>query len=185
MDKGIRQGVNAKFAELLPELKTLGGKAFRRDVMAWAIDNYGISVASAATHYNYSLHKAKLETPALVTGLGRPEGKNNGGRKKKTAVAAAAAEVAGTTGETLPGANAATGEAAAAEGAAAAEQGDAAALPEGITTVETPVETAPKLVTVVQKKTGEVVAENVTYFDALDMIQKAKQGKKAALAIKE
>lgn len=183
MDKGIRQGVNAKFAELLPELKTLGGKKFRRDVMAWAIENYDISIASAATHYNFSLHKAKTETPELVQGLGRPKGKNNGGRKKKTAVAAAAAEVAGTTGETLPGAAAATGEAAQGEAGPAAEQQATVELPAGTEHVETPAETpaADPVFTVTEKKSGKVVAEKLSREAAAALVEQAKAKKTKAL----
>lgn len=83
MDKGIRNGVNIKFAEMLPQLAAIGGRLFRKTVIDWTIDNYGVTIASAATHYNYSLKQAQKTTPALVVGLGRPPEKNNGGRKKK------------------------------------------------------------------------------------------------------
>jgi hypothetical protein len=55
MDKGIRVNVTAKFNELNTERLqgTLSNKAFRRDVMAYAIAEFDITVASAATHYNY------------------------------------------------------------------------------------------------------------------------------------
>lgn len=106
MDKGIRNGVNVKFAEMLPQLKELGGKKFRRIILDWTVEQYGVTMASASTHYNFSLHAAKVATPALVEGLGRPEGKNNGGRKKKEAaevvVAADPEALALEAGETVP-----------------------------------------------------------------------------------
>ena len=91
MDKGIRSGVNFKFNEMLPQLATIGGKAFRKEILYWAVENYDITIASACTHYNHSFQNAKKATPELVKGLGRPDDKNNGGRKKKVAVVVDAA----------------------------------------------------------------------------------------------
>lgn len=97
MDKGIRLNVNAKFTELLAERNASQdkdrNKKFRRDVMTWAINEFDITVASAATHYNHALKLAQAANPASVAGLGRPEDKK-GGRKPK-AVAQAAADVNG------------------------------------------------------------------------------------------
>lgn len=87
MDKGIRAGVNFKFNEMLPQLATLGGKAFRRQILDWTVEQYGVTMASASTHYNHSFHAAKTATPEAVAGLGRTPEKNNGGRKKKDAAA--------------------------------------------------------------------------------------------------
>ena len=100
--KGIRDYVNERFAKLLPELATLGNAGFRGKVMEEAVKKFGISVASAATHYNHSLKIAKLHTPDLVEGLGRPEDKK-GGRKKKavTTTPAAASTDAGATGDVV------------------------------------------------------------------------------------
>lgn len=78
MTKGIRDYVNARFAKYLPELATLGNAGFRAKVMDGAIKKFEISVASAATHYNHALKMARLATPDLVEGLGRPEDKKGG-----------------------------------------------------------------------------------------------------------
>lgn len=82
MDKGIRAGVNFKFNEMLPQLATIGGKAFRRQILDWTVEQYGVTMASASTHYNHSKHAADAAT---IAGLGRAPEKNNGGRKKKDA----------------------------------------------------------------------------------------------------
>lgn len=88
MDKGIRSGVGHKFNELLPQWKAMGGKLpgsnFRHAVVAWTVENYEISWASACTAYNTALIDARKTSPELTLGLGRPEGKK-GGRKKKVA----------------------------------------------------------------------------------------------------
>lgn len=78
MTKGIREYVNNKFAELLPQRTEMGNTAFRKAVMMAAVAEYGISVASAATHYNHSLKTVRELDPTLVDGLGRPEGKKGG-----------------------------------------------------------------------------------------------------------
>ena len=78
--KGIRDFVNEKFAELLPQRAEMGNTAFRAAVMQAAVMQYGISVASAATHYNHTLKFVRAADASLVEGLGRPEGKK-GGRK--------------------------------------------------------------------------------------------------------
>jgi len=91
MDKGIRPACNAKFLELLPQRETLGNTEFRRAVMASIMEDFGCSLASAATHYNHSFKTVKTANPELVEGLGRPEDKK-GGRKKK--VVQASEEVA-------------------------------------------------------------------------------------------
>jgi len=80
MTQGIRNFVNQTFTEQLPKLGELGNIAFRREVMDQAIMAFGISVGSAATHYNHALKLAKVNTPELVANLGRSEDKK-GGRK--------------------------------------------------------------------------------------------------------
>lgn len=85
MDKGIRQGVNARFAEL-NEQRLAGeftGRSFRAEVIGWAMDQYGISLASAATAYNNAKLAYTQAYPEKVEGLGRPPEKNNGGRRRK------------------------------------------------------------------------------------------------------
>lgn len=80
MTKGIRDFVNFSFAKHLPELQSgqLDGKNFRAKVMGDAQEKFGITIASAATHYNHSLKMAKEATPELVSGLGRSEDKKGG-----------------------------------------------------------------------------------------------------------
>ena len=85
MSKGIRDFTNANFAKYLPNRDTLGNAGFRAQVMDETVVNFGISVDSAATHYNHSLKMARLANPKSVEGLGRPEGKK-GGRKPLTTV---------------------------------------------------------------------------------------------------
>ena len=92
MDKGIRPACNAKFLELLPtRVNTREGNcAFRKNVMASVMEDFGITLASAATHYNHAFkHAVSLNTPGL-DGLGRPEDKK-GGRKPKAKPDAVAA----------------------------------------------------------------------------------------------
>lgn len=81
MTQGIRAFVNATFTNMLRQRNKLGNTEFRRSVMQAAIEEFGITTASAATHYNYALQTARLETPEKVEGLGREPGTNNGGRK--------------------------------------------------------------------------------------------------------
>lgn len=89
MDKGIRINVNAKFNELnvernaKPADSKTRNKEFRRDVMLWAMQEFEITLASAATHYNHALKLAQTATPELVQSLGRAEDKK-GGRKPKS-----------------------------------------------------------------------------------------------------
>ena len=87
MDKGIRVNVNAKFVELNVErcasTANTRNKQFRKDVMLWAMEEFEITLASAATHYNHALKLAQVQTPALVADLGRAEDKK-GGRKPKS-----------------------------------------------------------------------------------------------------
>lgn len=82
MDKGIRPTCNAKFMELLPQRAAMGNTAFRKAVMSYIVEEFGIPVTSAATHYNHSFQKCREANPELVEGLGRAEDKK-GGRKPK------------------------------------------------------------------------------------------------------
>jgi hypothetical protein len=94
MDKGIRPAVNRKFVDLLPQRAELGNTRFRAEVIAFAMDDYGITLASAATHYNHAFKEAKkvAELAPLLEGLGRAEDKK-GGRKPKIRIAPEAAVV--------------------------------------------------------------------------------------------
>lgn len=80
MDKGIRCGTNFKFNEMLSLLPTIGGKAFRRTILDWTVEQYGVTMAASSAHYAYAFRQAKANTPELVEGLGRAEDKK-GGRK--------------------------------------------------------------------------------------------------------
>lgn len=99
MDKGIRPAARAKFVELNEKRRRgvepyTGPKAntiFRKEVMSFLMENFGISLASAATHYNEAFKLVKEATPELVAGLGRAEDKK-GGRKPKAEGAAPAAK---------------------------------------------------------------------------------------------
>ncbi len=86
MDKGIRPAVIAKFNALLPQRVNTreGNTVFRKTVMASIMEDFGITLASAATHYNHAFLEAKKDTTkaTLLLGLGRPEDKK-GGRKPK------------------------------------------------------------------------------------------------------
>ena len=78
MTKGIRSFVNAKFVDTLPQLAELGNAGFRRTVMDAAVQAFGITVASAATHYNHALKATRLADPKSVEGIGRPDDKKGG-----------------------------------------------------------------------------------------------------------
>lgn len=80
MTLGIRDFTNAKFVEYLPLRAELGNAGFRARVMEETVIMFGISVASAATHYNHSLKQARINNPESVKDLGRPVDKK-GGRK--------------------------------------------------------------------------------------------------------
>lgn len=83
-DKGIRVNVNNKFIELLPTVAEVGYTAFRAEVNAYAMDEFGISIESAASHFNHA-RKQALKVPdlaALLEGKMRPLDKL-GGRKPK------------------------------------------------------------------------------------------------------
>jgi hypothetical protein len=80
MTQGIREFTNATFNATLPQLAELGNIAFRAEVMNQSIMAFGISVGSAATHYNHALKTARAANPEAVATLGRSEDKK-GGRK--------------------------------------------------------------------------------------------------------
>jgi len=162
----IRSAVNTKFMELLPQLKTIGGKAFRRTVLDWAVESLQITMAAAATHYNHAFQRIKNSEPELVAGLGRPEGKNNGGRKKKASNEATPAVSAAPLLLTYT---------------PAAVISDAAAM----AGLEQVLAAEPQTFTVVRCKDGEEVGTGLSKEEAEAMIAKAAAGKKAKLMIKE
>ena len=69
-----------------------GNTEFRKDVMCAIMTQHGVTLASAATHYNDAFKFIKELNAELVSGLGRPEDKK-GGRKPKAVVAPAAAVI--------------------------------------------------------------------------------------------
>lgn len=85
--QGIRAHVAATFAAMLPQYlnKELTGTKFRAAVMGDAQTKFSISVASAATHYNFALKEARKTQGEALKDLGRPDGKK-GGRTPKTLV---------------------------------------------------------------------------------------------------
>lgn len=186
MDKGIRPFVNAKFLELAPTrpgssaengpATREGNTAFRKNVMFAAMESFGISVASAATHYNHAFIECKKVNPVLVEGLGRPEDKKGGRKPKPKAEAVVTTETAA----------AATTEGAATEGTATTEVvGETAAevLPPvgGETSDAGETGTAQTLFTVKRKADDSVVAENLSFEDATALVNKAATAKKAKL----
>ena len=80
MTQGIREFTNATFNATLPQLGEMGNIAYRAEVMNQTIMAFGISVGSAATHYNHALKAARAANPEAVAKLGRAEDKK-GGRK--------------------------------------------------------------------------------------------------------
>ena len=68
-----------------------GNTEFRKTVMCAIMTQHGVTLASAATHYNDAFKFIKEQNAELVSGLGRPDDKK-GGRKPKI-IAAPAAEV--------------------------------------------------------------------------------------------
>jgi hypothetical protein len=172
MDKGIRPACNAKFLELLPaRVNTREGNcAFRKSVMASVMEDFGITLASAATHYNHAFkHAVSLNTPGL-DGLGRPEDKK-GGRKPKAKPEA----VTATPPNFFP------------VGGFLVSQGIKENTSTHTVTVnpaadELTPEGGEQTVFVVRKKADDsVVAEGLSFEDARELVNKAAAQKKAKL----
>ena len=97
MDKGIRQEAKRAFAQLLPTRVNTreGNRNFRASVNTHLMENFGCTLAAAATHYNHAFIEARKAAASpgnealltLLEGLGRPEDKK-GGRKPKAKPAA-------------------------------------------------------------------------------------------------
>jgi hypothetical protein len=87
MTKGVRDFVNEKFVTGLVAFQAgeKTGTEFRKGVMDAAQAAFGITLASASTHYNFALKEMRKADPQSVKGLGREEGKK-GGRKPLTTV---------------------------------------------------------------------------------------------------
>ena len=171
MDKGIRPACNAKFAELLPTRAEVGNTAFRKNVMFYVMEEFGITLASAATHYNHAFQAVKTANPELVAGLGRADDKKGGRKPKAVVVAEAIALLLGTP------------KGAATEGTAPEA---ATLLSEGIkenTSTHTITVNPDVTFTVRKKSDGTVIAMGLTQEAADTLIAKAKAAKKAALEI--
>jgi hypothetical protein len=95
MDKGIRAFARTYFAAQ-NALRVAGevysgpkaNTAFRKAVMVELMTQFGVTLASAATHYNEALISMRKATPEAVQGLGRPDDKKGGRKKKEDAPAA-------------------------------------------------------------------------------------------------
>lgn len=179
MDKGIRPYCNAKFVELnnLRNRGELTNTQFRKNVMADVMDQFGITLASAATHYNHAFKTVKELNSELVSGLGRAEDKK-GGRKPK-------AKLVLTTADAVPNVEFIDQQytecvAAAAGAIGPVDQVDQ--VPNDSDTLATPEVPAVKTYTVTRVKDGAVVAEGLLLTDAEALVAKAVQAKKAKLA---
>jgi len=82
MTQGIRDFTNENFVRDLVKFQAgeVDGKTFRANVMQATVAKFGISIASAATHYNHALKAQRLADAKAVNGLGRDDDKK-GGRK--------------------------------------------------------------------------------------------------------
>lgn len=78
MARGIAQFANETFLSNLTVFGTEGGKEFRKTVIDKIVNEFGISRASANTHYNNAFQQAKLYCPQMVEGLGRAPDKIGG-----------------------------------------------------------------------------------------------------------
>lgn len=165
MDKGIRPAARAKFVEL-NELRRRGvapytgpkaNTVFRKEIIFFLIEQFGISVASAATHYNEAFKLVKSATPELVSGLGRAEDKK-GGRKPRVK----APVDAGTVLSTGIKPNTATHTV-------------------GVNPEAEYTEPQQTVFTVKKKSDGTVIAEGLSFEDAKALVAKAAAAKKAKL----
>lgn len=187
MDKGIRPYCNAKFVELLNNRNRgeLTNTQFRKNVMADVMDQFGITLASAATHYNHAFKTVKELNSELVSGLGRPEDKK-GGRKPKAKLVAEA--VKAILGDVAP-VEFIDQQYAECVAAAAGAIGPVDPLtqvdqvPNGWDKIEGGEETTPevKTYTVTRAKDGAVVATGLQLTDAEALCAKALSAKKAKL----
>ena len=199
MDKGIRPAAIAQFAALLPTRVNTreGNTAFRKSVIEHLEENFGITHAAGATHYNHAFIDAKTraatnpELAALLAGLGRPEDKK-GGRKKKVVAPVTPSVIPTPVGALLQNfinagvvqgpqqptpAAAVLGEEPSEE---AAPQGDAQ---EEVQQEAAPEQPAPTLYSVRKVQKGTVVAEGLTLEAANELIAAAAAAKKAKLEL--
>lgn len=153
MDKGIRAYCNNKFVEL-NEVRRRGlmaNNVFRKAVIMDVVEQFGCTIAAACTHYNHSFKFVKELNAELVSGLGRPEGKNNGGRKRKVQV--------------VPGTN-------------YFAPSDVLLLGYNPTPFVDAESVVQETYTVKAKKTGNVLAEGLSFEDARNMVQSGRHAGK-------
>ena len=157
MDKGIRPFARTKFAELNEQRRRslLTNTQFRKNVMCSLMEEFGCTLASAATHYNEAFKFLKELNAELVSGLGRPEDKK-GGRKKKVVVAPALQDVP-------------------------AVQFIDQQFTEGAQALAEYVEPVQTVFNVCKKSDGSVVAEGLSFEAAQELVNKAAAAKKAKL----
>ncbi len=191
MDKGIRPAMIAAFNAALPTRTNTreGNTVFRKTVMAGIMEAFGITLASAATHYNHAFIEAKKDPlkAELLAGLGRPEDKKGGRKAKPKAEATPAATEGGAVSDVLLSnvLAARTGN----EGdAPAAQITDAAAAVglEGLLQVETTKveEAAPvQKYSVCKASDKSIVCSDLTLDEANALIAKAAAAKKAKLEL--
>lgn len=146
----------------------MGNKAntiFRKNVMGFLMEEFGITLASAATHYNEAFKLVKEATPELVSGLGREEDKK-GGRKPKVKEEVVApvesTQIVGTVISQGIKPNTAT---------------------HTITVNPIPVQEVPEQTEfkVCKKSDGSVIAEGLSFEAAKALVEKAAAAKKAKL----
>lgn len=175
MDKGIRPYCNAKFVELnnLRNRGELTNTQFRKNVMADVMDQFGITLASAATHYNHAFKTVKELNAELVSGLGRAEDKK-GGRKPKAKVATEGAAISDVLLSNMLNARAGN------EGDSDEAEGETAQAVE-----PKAEEAAPVVITYSVRKVsdGTVVCDNLSLDAANALIAKAVSAKKAKLEL--
>jgi hypothetical protein len=178
MDKGIRPYCNAKFVELnnLRNRGELTNTQFRKNVIADVMEQFGITLASAATHYNHAFKTVKELNSELVSGLGRAEDKKGGRKPKAKAVDTDSATVADVLLSNMLNARAGNeGDSTEGETAQAVETPAAEAKAE---------EPGPAVTYSVRKVSdGTVVCDNLSLEAANALIDKAAKAKKAKLEL--
>jgi hypothetical protein len=186
MDKGIRPYCNAKFiASLATRVNSReGNTAFRKGIIASVMEEFGTTLASAATHYNHAFINAKAqpELSTLLEGLGRADDKKGGRKPKAKAVEATTTEDGGLSLGELVGM--CGGDDEEQQAAAPVEQ---TLVSEGVkenTCTHTVTINPPALCSVYKKADGTLVAEGLTREQADALVAKAVQAKKAKLEVR-
>ena len=194
MDKGIRPYAVAAFIAQSPtRINTReGNTAFRKTLMAELMEQFGITLASASTHYNHAFISAKTTHPAFVDGLGRAEDKKGGRKPKAVVVAAALAAILGDAAPVAaPAADAVVSDvetpaAAVVQGAVTlSDAGAASGLEELLATQGDVSPEAPATQKYSVCKAGDktVVCNDLTLDEANALIAKAAKAKKSKLEL--